>query len=161
MSHEMAFSYRFINGNVIQWPGPTSRHWCKLRCSVHVSGSSFVDGERPTARHIEVVDQCAVQDIDPELRLFRNWEMVSLEKLRNPRVNRCISKPKSGFLGGRHWHTTYLFIVWPEYHIHCQSIHTSNYTANNRLCHKTAQGEIPIDLPDFVWVQLREQPGRP
>lgn len=53
------------------------------------------------------------------------------------------------------------FIVWPEYHIHCQSIPTSNYAANNRLCHKTAQGEIPIDLPDFVWVQLREQPGRP
>lgn len=72
MSHEMAFSYRFINGNVIQWPGPTSRHWCKLRCSVRVSGSSFVDGNRPTARDVEAVDQCAVQRIDTELRLFRH-----------------------------------------------------------------------------------------
>lgn len=80
---------------------------------------------------------------------------------RDMHVHCCIPKPKSGLPGAQHWHTTSLFIVWPEYHIHCLFSHTSNHTANNCLCHKTAQAEIPKDLPIFVWVQIREQPGRP
>lgn len=57
MSHERAFSYRFINGNSIQRIGATSRClYRKLRCNVRASGLSFIDGSRPTARHIELVD---------------------------------------------------------------------------------------------------------
>lgn len=37
LSHETAFSYRFINGNDIQWTGLTSRLWaCKLKWNLRV-----------------------------------------------------------------------------------------------------------------------------
>lgn len=88
-------------------------------------------------------------------------EVAGLRNLRHLHVRCCILGPNPGLPAAQHWHTTSLFIVWPEYHIHCLFSHTSNHPASNCLCHKTAQAEIPKDLPIFVWVQLREQPGRP
>lgn len=68
MSHEGAFSYRFINGNVIQRTAPTSRRWSREpRCNARASGLSFTDGNRPKSRHMELVDQCAMQDINTGL----------------------------------------------------------------------------------------------
>lgn len=68
MSHDRAFSYRFINGNFMQRTVSTSRNWsCEPRCNARASGSSFIDGNRPTARHIEHVNQCAMHDIITEL----------------------------------------------------------------------------------------------
>lgn len=117
--------------------------FCKLRCSVHVSDSSFIYGNRPTARHIEFVDQCAVQHIDTGPRLLRHWDVVRLRSMANIHVKCCTAKLKSGILGGRYWHTTSLlnttFTANPN--------HISNHTANNGLCHKTAQAKIPNDLP--------------
>lgn len=68
MSNDRAFSYRFINGNVIQRTAPTSRHRPgEPRYNARARVSSFIDGNRPTARHIELVDQCAMQAVNTGL----------------------------------------------------------------------------------------------
>lgn len=163
MSHERAFSYRFINGNVIQRTGSTSRYWSfKLRCNVRTSGSSFIDGNRPTAQHIELVDQCALQDIDTGLHLSRLEGVPPARQTFTCALLHLKAKVPSFREGHNGTHLPFIEYDISKYHVHCQFSHTSNnQTASNGLCHKTARAKNPQRSADFVWVQLREQPGRP